>query len=110
MDRLPFATEAGRLGRADWFSAFYQAIDDVLDSRCGNVPPGTLATLYRALDGLRDSGGHEGLVSRGGAMVVTLHRLQAMLRQSADPSAALPLRRDLARMQREWLATAPMLH
>jgi len=110
MDRLPFATEPDRSSRADCFSAFYQAIDDVLDARHGNVPPGTLATLYRALDGLRDSGGHEALVSRGGAMVVTLHRLQAMLRRSADPSAALPLRRDLARMQREWLATAPMLH
>ena len=110
MDRPPFMIAPDHPGHADWFSTFYQAIDGVLDGRGGNVPPGTLATLYRALDGLRDVGGHDAHVSRGGAMVVTLHRLQAMLRQSADPGATLPLRRDLARMQREWLATAPILH
>ena len=110
MDRRSFTIAPDHSGHADWFSAFYQAIDGVLDERNGNVPPGTLATLYRALDGLRDAGGHDVHVSRGGAMVVTLHRLQAMLRQSADRGATLPLRRDLATMQREWLATAPILH
>jgi len=110
MDRSLFSNAPGVPGQADWFATFYQAIDGVLDRTEGNVPPGTLATLYRALDGLRDEGGHEDHVSRGGAMVVTLHRLQALLRRSAEVNATLPLRRDLAMMQREWLATAPILH
>jgi hypothetical protein len=88
----------------------YQAVDAVFDRREGNVPPGTLATLYRALDELRDMNGCDGHVRCGGAIVVTLHRLQTILRDSAQPFAAAELRRDLALMQREWLVASPIRH
>lgn len=94
----------------DWFSAVYQAVDAALSRREGNVPPGTLATLYRALDELRRMRGCDAHVSRGSAMIVTLHRLQSMLRDRSDLFAAAELRRDLALMQRDWLATSPVRH
>lgn len=110
MDRSSFLHETNVAGRPDWFATVYRAIDGVLGCGEGNAPPGTLATLYRALDGLRDIGGFDAHVSRGGAMVVTLHRLQAMLRDSADPLTVLPLRRDLETMRREWLMEMPVRH
>ena len=110
MDQSLFGRIEDSQARPDWFAAIYQAIDGVLGRGDGNVPPGTLAALYRALDGLRDMGGCDAHVSRGGAMVVTLHRLQAMLRQSADPAVTRALRRDLETMQRDWLAMTPILH
>lgn len=110
MDQVPLSTEIDAGDRTDWFATVYRAVDGVLGRGEGNVPPGTLATLYRALDGLRDMGGFEAHVSRGGAMVVTLHRLQAMLRNSLDPLATLPLRSDLETMRREWLMEMPVRH
>jgi hypothetical protein len=109
MDQLP-GTIGDTADRPDWFAAIYQAVDGVLGRGEGNVPPGTLAMLYRALDGLRERGGCEAHVSRGSAMVVTLHRLQAMLRQPGGPLATLPLRRDLETMHREWLLTTGLYH
>ena len=110
MDQSPFLHETKATGLPDWFAAVYRAIDGVLGRGEGNMPPGSLATLYRALDGMRDAGGFDAHVSRGGAMVVTLHRLQAMLRDCADPLAVLPLRHDLETMRREWLMEMPVRH
>jgi len=42
-------------------------------------------------------------------MVVTLHRLQAMLRHG-NSDEILPLRRDLEAMQRDWLMTTALRH
>ncbi|TPG22478.1 hypothetical protein EAH79_14565 [Sphingomonas koreensis] len=64
--------------------------------------------LYRALDELRVMKGCEAHVRRGGAMIVTLHRLQSLLRDRAAPFDTAELRYDLALMQRDWLVTAPI--
>lgn len=96
--------------RRDWFAEVYQAIDTVFDRHGGNVPPGTLAMLYRAVDGLRDTGGWDAQATRASAMVLTLHRLQAMLRARVDTLAVAEVRRDLAQMLREFLLEAPVLH
>jgi len=109
MDQSSCSFHAGIEDRPDWFSAIYQAIDAALGRVDGNVPPGTLAMLYRALDGLRERGGCDAHVSRGSAMVVTLHRLQAMLRHG-NRDEILPLRRDLEAMQRDWLMTTALRH
>jgi len=110
MDQSSCPNAGERTDRPDWFAAIYHAVDGVLCRDEGNVPPGTLAMLYRALDGLRERGGCEAHVLRGSAMVVTLHRLQALLRQAGDPRATLPLRRDLEAMHREWLMTTGLYH
>lgn len=110
MDQSSCSYHAGIEHRPDWFAAIYQAIDAALDRGDGNVPPGTLATLYRALDGLRERGGCDAHVSRGSAMVVTLHRLQAMLRQGGRSDETLLLRRDLEAMQRDWIMATALTH
>ena len=79
---------------------------DVQDSFAGM----DRVTLYRALDGLREIGGCEAHIARGSAMVVTLHRLQAMLRHGGDRAGTLPLRRDLETLQRDWLMTTTLSH
>lgn len=109
MDQPPFGIVDDVRSREDWFSAVYQAVDAALD-REGNVPPGTLAALYRAVDGLRCTHAPDRHVARAGVMVVTLHRLQTMLRLREPSLAVAGLRRDLAMMQREWLETAPICH
>jgi hypothetical protein len=110
MDLSSLSIQRGAGERPDWFAAIYQAMDAALGRGDGNVPPGTLATLYRALDGLREIGGCEAHIARGSAMVVTLHRLQAMLRHGGDRAGTLPLRRDLETMQRDWLMTTTLSH
>lgn len=93
-----------------WRRAVFETVDYAYYAQ-GALQPGSVTHLYRALDTMRDEQADREIIDRAEAIVVTLHRLLATMRDvPGDEQAVRPIRRELRAMGAEWLKAMPVFH
>lgn len=104
------AEGAGRTDPANWRRTIFDVVDEAYFAR-GNLPPGTVGRMFRALDRMRAEPTDADIVARAEAIAITLHKLLTTLQASPhDDMAAMPIRRELRSMGAEWLREIPLFH
>lgn len=90
------ATPLSRQAHA--LSPLFEALD-LAGAGDGNVPPGTMPMLWRALADMQRDGSPREMIARTEALLIAIHRLQAALRLSGVE------RRELVAMLRGSIRT-----
>jgi hypothetical protein len=93
---------------ANWRRTIFDVVDEAYFAR-GNVPPGTVGRMFRALDTMRMQSVEAPIVARAEAIAVALHKL-LMTMQAApnDERTVMPIRRELRMMGVDWLKEMPL--
>ena len=89
--------------------ALLNVVDEAYSGR-GGLSPGSLATVYRAVDALSVSGDCVGAACSQ-AISIELHRLRALLSsETVEMEGCTRIRSDLRKIAAQWLQSIPMSH
>lgn len=87
-----------------WLAPLFEALDNAATGP-GNVPPGTIPSLWRTLEKLRRDGASPESIARTEALLVALHKLQVALRRPGVEGREMTkmLRGAIRTLSYQWL-------
>ena len=106
-----FEREAHRAAPAHggWLAPLFRILEDA-GTGPGNVPPGTIAMLWRTLETMQREGASVHAIARTEALLIAFHRLQGALRISGVEGRELAamLRGSVRTLSHQWLLDTPL--